>query len=1382
MNDSPPLPSGPLKVYAACAKWFLWLLAAAWLLLALGLGALHAWIVPRIGEMRPALEAQASRVLGVPVRIGALSAGPGRLVPSLQLESVVLLDAQGREALRLPRVVAALSPRSLWNLGFDQLYIERPVLEVRRSADGHVWVAGLDLSSAAGAEPGGGGNAADWVFRQGELVVRGGTLHWTDEMRGAPPLELAGVDVVVRNSGRRHALRLDATPPAPWGERFTVQGIFRHPLLSTHPGRWQAWDGQLHADLRRVDLGELRRHVPPLGVELHGGHGAVRAWVDVADGQVTGGALDVAAAGVSTTLGPGLQPLALATVDGRLAGKRSADGFELQARQLQFTTAGGQHWPAGDIAVSWSEPGSRRGSAGELRADRLDLAVLGQLAGRLPLGGKTHAALERHAPQGLVEGLQLRWQGEWPAPRKYQAKGRIAGLHVSAQAAAGTPGVRNAGIEFDFDETGGKARVAVHAGALELPGVFEDPLLPLDRLTADAQWEIKGERIRFNASNLKFANADAQGEGQASWRTGDDPAHRFPGVLDLQASLSHANGARVWRYLPLGVPKEARDYVRESVLQAQVTDGRFRVRGDLRGFPFDHAPGEFHVTGHVKNATYAFVPKSVVKGNGPAWPALAKLSGRLVFDRAGMRVEDASGVFTNAPNLRVKATAEIPDLSDTTVGVTGEVKGPLAEALGLVQRSPLAALTQDAMSQATGTGPADVKLRLSLPIARIERSKVQGTVTLAGNDVQMTPESPLLQRARGAVTFSERGFALVGTQARSLGGDVRIEGGSRSGANEPAVLIRAQGTASADGLRQARELGFVSRLAAHASGASPYSVTLAFRRGGTPELLVTSSLQGLKLDLPAPLAKPVEAALPLRYETALLRDAPAGALQDRLTVEIGRVAAIQYVRDVGASEPQVLRGSVAIGLAPGETAVLPPQGVTANVRLGATSVDAWEQVLGEAPAPAPAAARAAPAASGTGVARPERGPSAAQGYLPTLIALRASQLTVEGRTLHNVVVGGSREGLVWRGNVDADELSGYVEYRQPAGNGAGRLHARLARASIAAAQASAVEAALLGSQATSSIPALDVVVDDFELRGRKLGRLEIEAINRGGGAVVREGGVREWRLNKLSLAMPEAEFNATGNWAEINAQAAAPGGPRPPRVPPERRRTVMNFKLDIRDAGQLLARFGMKDVVRRGDGRMEGQVAWVGSPMDLDYPSLQGTFHVDVRGGQFLKADPGLAKLLGVLSLQALPRRLALDFRDVFSQGFSFDFLRGDITIQQGVAATNNLQMKGTSAAVLMEGKADLARETQDIRVVVVPEINAGTASLVAAAINPAIGIGTFLAQVFLREPLARAATQQFHIDGSWTDPRVTKLSRQAAAAESGAPAARPADPKEASR
>jgi uncharacterized protein YhdP len=131
-----------------------------------------------------------------------------------------------------------------------------------------------------------------------------------------------------------------------------------------------------------------------------------------------------------------------------------------------------------------------------------------------------------------------------------------------------------------------------------------------------------------------------------------------------------------------------------------------------------------------------------------------------------------------------------------------------------------------------------------------------------------------------------------------------------------------------------------------------------------------------------------------------------------------------------------------------------------------------------------------------------------------------------------------------------------------------------------------------------------------------------------------------------------------------------------------------------------------------------------------------------------------------VLSLQALPRRLTLDFRDVFSDGFAFDFLRGDVTVERGIARTNNLQMKGVNAAVLMEGQADIAQETQDLKVVVVPEINAGTASLLATVINPAVGLGTFLAEVFLRRPLIESNTQELHVTGSWTDPQVAKVNK----------------------
>jgi uncharacterized protein (TIGR02099 family) len=1359
MNDSPPSPSGSLKAYATIAKGSLWLLMAAWLVLVLAWGAAHFWIVPRIGELRPELESQAARVLGVPVRIGSIEARSEGLIPSFELKDVVLLDPQGREALRLPRVLAALSPRSLWNFGFEQLYIDHPQLDIRRSPDGRIFVAGLDFSHSSGNE----GRGADWFFRQTEFVIRGGTVRWTDEKRAAPPLELDEVDFVMRNGGRGHAVRVDATPPPAWGERFSVRGLFREPLLSSS-GRWQDWQGQVHGDFSHVDVSQLQRYAN-FGAEVSRGRGAVRFWADVDRGQLAGGAADIVLADVSTRLGAALAPLALQSVSGRLGGKRLADGFEFQTERLQFVTSEGQRWPGGNVSLVWTQAEGLEPAQGELRADKLDLFALRQLATRLPLGATAHSALAAYAPKGLVESLHAKWQGPLDALQKYEAQGRAVRLEIAAQprdsasaapGGAGTPGLRGASVEFELTQGGGKGRLRIQDGAVDFPGVFEDPVVPVADLSADVNWQVKGQEISASVSNLAFSNADAQGQGKASWHTGSAAGARFPGVLDLQATLSRADGARVWRYLPIGVPKAARDYVHASVVQGAATNARFRVKGDLREFPFqDPKRGDFHVTADVRGVTYAFAP--YVKA-GVAWPALTQLSGELVFDRDSMQVNGAAGTFTGGTGLQVKAQAQIPNLRATSVAVTGEIRGPLAQALGVVNNSPVSSMIGQALAKASANGNADVRLGLELPIATLEKSTVRGTVTLAGNDVQVTPDSPMLARARGAVTFSERGFALVGTQAKALGGDVRLEGGSRAflgtplpGPPDAVVVLRAQGTASAEGLRQAKEIGFVSRLARDAAGAAAYNLQLAFRHG-VAEVTVASNLQGLALNLPAPLAKTADAVLPMRYENTLTRESlaslgPTGLarVQDQLTFELGRGTSVAYVRDLSGAEPRVIRGSIAVGLAPAESEAMPEQGVMANVKLASVNLDAWEDVLGRASAGS--AATRAPAPGGS---------AAAQSYLPTLLAVRAADLTLEGRTLHNVVLGGSRDGLTWQVNADADELNGYVEYRQAPAANSGRLLARLSRLSIAASAAKDVESLL--DEQPDKLPELDVVVDAFELRGKKLGRMEIEATNR------TSGGVREWRLNKLNLTMPEATMAATGNWAAVAAQASLPPGSRPAaRTGRDRYRTVMNFKLDVADSGQLLNRVGMKDVVRRGKGRMEGQVSWLGSPLSLDYPSMNGNFYINFEGGQFLKADPGLAKLLGVMSLQSLPRRLALDFRDVFTEGFAFDFVRGDVTIQQGIAATNNLQMKGVNAAVLMEGHADIARETQELKVVVIPEINAGTASLVATVINPAIGLGTFLAQMFLRQPLIRANTQEFQIDGTWADPHITRINRKPA-------------------
>jgi len=268
----------------------LWLVLAFWVVVVLSWGLLHGLIVPRISDFRPDLETQASLALGVPVRIGEIQVLAKGLVPSFELREVSLLDRDGRTALRLPRVVAALSPRSAWRLGLEQLVIDGAELDIRRRSDGQLEVAGLSISPNTEHSA-----FANWALAQTEIVLRNGTLRWTDELRGAPPLALTDVQALLRNPGQRHLFRLDATPPPAWGERFSLRAMLRTPLLTTGQSPWQAWSGELYADFSRADVSLLRQYIQidQPGVTVSSGQGALRAWADVSKGLITGGTADV---------------------------------------------------------------------------------------------------------------------------------------------------------------------------------------------------------------------------------------------------------------------------------------------------------------------------------------------------------------------------------------------------------------------------------------------------------------------------------------------------------------------------------------------------------------------------------------------------------------------------------------------------------------------------------------------------------------------------------------------------------------------------------------------------------------------------------------------------------------------------------------------------------------------------------------------------------------------------------------------------------------------------------------------------------------------------------------------------------------------------------
>ncbi len=1345
-----------LRIAAVAARWLLALVVAAWLLIALCVVVLHAWIVPRIGEWRGALEAQASRIAGVPVRIGELEAHSSSLFPTIELRDVTLQDPGHGAGLRLARVVASVSPRSLWHRGFEQLYIEKPELEVRRDAQGRLRVAGIVIDPAARKDEDNAGT--EWLFSQREVVVVQGTVRWTDETRDAPTLVLSDVRFVSRNRGLQHALRLDATPPAGWGERFSINGRLRQPLLSLRSGDWRSWRGQLYADLPAFDVRRLGQYVT-LDARIREGEGAVRAWIDVEDGRAVGATADLALARVDAVLGPRLDPLQLRDLTGRITVRSTDALFEFATQNLQFATGDGQRWPGGNFWLRTEPASGRTPERGALRADRLDLGAMALIADRLPIGQKVRQQLALRAPRGLLDHIEASWQGPADAPSRYDVRGRVEALAIAADGRdatpdghhPGSPGVRGLTADFTLNQQGGSAEVAVRDGALEFPGVFEEPEIPVDRLQTSVRWQREGEALRLQLPDLRLANADAEGTAEIAWHTGEPaPAGpgRFPGVLDLTARLTRADGTRVHRYLPLGIPADTRHYVRDAVRQGRADDVRFRIRGDLHHVPSMAPQDAFRITARVHDVQFDYVPH--VPAGHAAWPGVTGLSGDLVFDRQTMQVLNARGRLAGAPAVElVKGEATIPDLAHAPLlRLQLQARGPVADLLR--QGAPLTGEAASFLGGIEAGGSADYRFAMDMPLTRMVDTKIRATVALPGNDVRLVPHSPFFRQVKGSLQFTESGFSLAGLQAQLAGGPMRVEGQGGYGESGKPLQLKAQGQFTAEGLQTLEGQPELNSLAAHLQGGSSYTASLQLR-GGVPDFEFDSSLQGLTMDLPPPLAKAADASRPLRL-TLRQAEAAGQGRTETIAMRLGDVASATYVRDVGAPQPTVLRGALRLGEKVAGTDTLPASGVLAQIALDDIDVDAWRAAFAQKVS-LPAASVPADAAPATPARAAQ--PSGAQAvaaspWLPNRLALQAGRLQVAGRTLHDLTVGGTVDGDLYKANVQARELSGAVEYqsRAPA-----RVKARLAYLRIAPGESREQVESLLDSP-PEDLPALDVVVDDLELLGRHLGRAEIVAATQPAAG----GGAREWRLDKLAFTLPEARLDARGRWA-------------PPTGAGARRRMALDFTLHMHDAGALLGRFGMPGVLAAGQGTLGGDVHWQGSPFDLDLASLGGQLHLDMTRGQFLKADPGIAKLLGVINLQALPRRLTLDFRDVFSAGFAFDFIRGDARIADGIATTHNLQMKGVNAVVVMDGSADIAHETQQLRVVVVPEINAGTAALVATAINPAVGLGAFLAQLVLSRPLEAAATQEFLIDGTWADPRVVKVPRTASAAGASATA-----------
>ena len=1312
-------------------------------------------ILPNIDYYKGDIEQAASRALGNPVSIARVYASWHGLRPNLFLGDVTLRDQAGRPALSVPSISATVSWWSvLGSVRFERLEITRPDLDVRRSKDGALYVAGVLVDNKAQGD----GKGADWLLSQHDVIIRDGRVRWTDELRGTPELALEQVNLLLRNRWRSHRLGLQATPPVSLAAPIDVRAHFTHPAFSTRISDVSMWKGELYADLKNADLAAWRAYLD-YPFELSQGKGALRAWLNLDHARLAGFTADASLSDVQARLGKDIPALDLLSVSGRVSAKETlsasapdgkptfgANGHQVELANFALETRDGLSLPPTTLSERYVAATKRQPAQTQITAKALDLQTLAALAEKLPLSVAQRAQLAALAPRGRLQDFSAEWQGDVASASSYRLRGRLLGLGLNAQparlamektasspaqaAAPAIPGFENLSGSIDASEQGGQIEIDAQDLLLQFPSYLTEPALPFEQFQMKARWA-------FEADNMLQVDLAQLAFNQQGLRANLRGTHRMPldgknlGQVDLTGTLDNFEINTIGRDLPLQTPEHLRHWLTGALEGGVARDVSLRLRGELEHFPFkadtpaQRKQGEFRVAGKIDNGTLNYAPGEFAEsgslaGKAPLWPQAEKIKGSFVFERARMEIRGDTATTGGVALANVKAV--IPDLTvfDTLLDIEGNAAGQMQEFLKYVSASPVLAWIDHFTDETTATGNAKLALKLHLPIERMLEAKVQGGLQLAGNDVVLFNDLPPVLGAQGKIEFNEKGVNLNGLNGNLLGGPLAISGGTQP---DNSIQVRIGGAMTIDGLRKTYPTPVLQRLAKHLNGGARYS-GLITARDHQLVVSVDSSLAGLGLDFPAPLKKPAADSMPVKFTLSANAANAAGLRTDEIRIALGTGLAARYQRQKQGKEPwRLVRGGIGVNTPAPE----PDTGMMLNVNLKTFDVDSWiaagSAIAGSGAAPADAAAD-------------DNAPDIAQYLVPDMMAARAGELMLGERKLENVVVGATHQKDVWQANIDAKQVSGYVTWLETP-SGLGKMTARLSSLIIPESAANDVKSLLEGKSSAQSIPSLDIVAERFELFNKQIGRLELQAYN----TMAASG--REWRVGKLLLANADGALSGNGKWVVKDGQST----------------TSLRFGLDIVDAGKLLDRFGFADTVRRGKGKLSGDIAWNGLPYSLDIPSLSGQIEMNVESGQFLKQDPGAAKLLGVLSLQALPRLLKLDFHDVFSEGLAFDGITANASIKRGVVTTDNLKMHGVAATVLMDGTADIANETTNLHVVVIPEFNLGTGPLVyALAVNPVIGIGSFLAQLFLRAPVMKALTYHMQIAGPWKSPVVTKL------------------------
>lgn len=1254
-----------------------WMPLAIFIILLAILFSLFRALTPWATQYKGDIERHLSSILGQPVAIQSMETSWYWFEPVLKLNQVTVSDAADH-VLTLNKLLVGINLLSSiwhWHIQPGILYVDDVHLTLREVGD-HWQMDGLGQGAKLStADPAAYLPVMAWVLSQQKIIVKNASIfvHFSDGM--TVPVSAINV-TAVNNNGRyriKAAVKLD---------QLTATEFLMLADLQLKPYTFTLGSGHAYIAARHLLPGQWQRFFPSLPYTVDNGQGGFEVWLDLAKGHLSGVQTRFHFKHVAWRNRLEAQHRFIQALRANLAWKSVGDGWQLSGDQIQLRMAG-VTWPENAFLVEHkTSPESYHVVINSLLIEPLlaeDIAwpdIFRPLLAMHPQG-ELHDT-EVNISNGAMTYLLTRFDDlGWRGYDYFPAVNHVSGV-------------------LHWQPT---------VGRLELNGdnttiVFKDkPPVTFTQLNTALDWQTLSHGLRISMDRFILSRPDLVLSAEGALDEPFTPATRN---LRLKVAFSAKNAHQWMIYLPSQYLKpKLDDWLKQDIKRIGALSGQLNLRGPLADFPFDKAPGDFSIVSYVTGVDLWFNKR---------WPLNRDVDATLRFDKRSLDVDVFHALLKGVLVDKVNLHLDDMGLDKETLLVHGHVEAPADKFKAYVFASPL----KRSLSRITAadiSGDLGLDLRLEVPLyPNNDDVLAVGTLSFDDNDVffHHALHGLELRHFQGALQFNEHGVTdstlkttlfgypitmqIQSLQAPKAGTDIHIEG------NTTVEVLSDKFKLPLSPLMQG-QMHVQSRL------------VLTDDTNGMDHLEVHTSLEGVGIDLPAPLGKSPEQSAPF---TAKMDFNLNKALRLGFNYDQRLGGEVSFLRKDNAFE--VDNGLIRLGAR--QVLTTPKKrGLSIVGALPVVDVSEWRKALSNLPT--------------------DTSSSTLFDAVST-VDLKLGQLVIWGKRYPEIsIVANKLAKEDWALVLNQRDIAGELRYQQASNLCSGHLSRLNLASSVLLNKETNIRHSSLKP---TDIPNLKLNIDAMKVGEVDIGSVELKSTS----------AKERWHLDVCQIKSKAYQLTVKGDWIAT----------------PKQNNTTLEARVDVLDVAEGLKNWKITPVIEAHKGLVQFNGGWLGAVNDFSLAKVNGQLYMELKNGRITNLSPeteeklGLGKVLSILSLQTIPRRLKLDFSDLSSGGYSFDVFKGSFSLKKGVLSTSDSYIDGPVAYASVKGSFDVVQHLyDDLQLHVSPHITASLPVVATIAGGPIAGMAAWVASKIINQGMQQVTGYSYKVSGPWLNPVVQQVS-----------------------